>query len=229
MPHVFLLGVAEWLVIGSVGPEDGPVAGDPMAPNHPIVEIIDHVPFRSDEGACRLPNADACHARGFGISDLDDIRTRLATFPISSASARSPSGPPPGSRTGAPPSASTTSGSGSGKTASRSAPSASSPTISTQEAQRGTRNGSQTPPVGSICPRTAPSQDTRSGPARYRAPPALLARERLVQEGHPRGAERGGVNAVARSWRAVPARGWLRLRGYRVMQRHVTLLVVPYG
>jgi len=53
-----------------------------MAPNHPIVEIIDHIPFRSDEGACRLPDTDAYRVRGFRIGDLDDIRTRLATFPL---------------------------------------------------------------------------------------------------------------------------------------------------
>jgi hypothetical protein len=82
MPHGLLLTVAERLVIGSVGPEDGPVASDPMAPNHSIAELIDHMPFRSDARACRLPDADTCRARGFRIGDLDDIRARLATVPI---------------------------------------------------------------------------------------------------------------------------------------------------
>jgi hypothetical protein len=51
MPHVPLLSIAERLIIGLIGPEDGPVAGDLMAPNHPIVEIIYHIGFRSDERA----------------------------------------------------------------------------------------------------------------------------------------------------------------------------------
>jgi hypothetical protein len=62
MPDVLLAGVAERLLIGSVGPEDGPVAGDLMSPDHPIVEVIGHIPFRTDERACRLHGASACLA-----------------------------------------------------------------------------------------------------------------------------------------------------------------------
>ena len=60
MPDPLLASIAERLVIGSVGPEDGPVGCDPVSPDHPIVEVIGHIPFRTDEGACRLHDSASC-------------------------------------------------------------------------------------------------------------------------------------------------------------------------
>ena len=51
--------------------------------------------FRPDERGWRLRDADACHAPGFRISDLNDVGARLAIAPLSPArSRRTPSWPP---------------------------------------------------------------------------------------------------------------------------------------
>jgi hypothetical protein len=60
--YILLAGVAEGLIIGAVGPKDGPIGGDPMQPDHPVVELIDHIPLRTDNRVCLLHGAPSCLA-----------------------------------------------------------------------------------------------------------------------------------------------------------------------
>jgi len=59
---ILLMGVADRFIIGTVGPEDGPVGCEPMAPDHSMVEVMDHLPYRTKTRACSLQGAASCLA-----------------------------------------------------------------------------------------------------------------------------------------------------------------------